>query len=325
MEKEKISVIVPCYKVEEFLVNCIESIINQTYKNLEIILVDDGSPDSCGNICDDYQKKDRRIKVIHKENGGLSDARNAGMKVATGEYLAFVDSDDYINSNMYKCLYDNLKKYKADISICSIKKTDSVSLDKNVLEKNVPEVFSKMNVYENLYNNLAVETVVAWNKLYKRKVFKDIWYPVGKINEDEAIIHKLINNVKKVVYTPCKYYYYYQRPGSIMNDYKERNLGVFEWFFERGKFFRENGFTKLDAYNNYMICFQSTFHYNKVRKLGEKYDIIKKNLKKQIKEYGKLVKKSKDNTFFQKFVVSCFMLSSYTLIVFSKVNSILKK
>lgn len=325
MEKEKISVIVPCYKVQEFLPNCIESIINQTYRNLEIILVDDGSPDDCGRICDEYQKKDKRIKVIHKKNGGLSDARNAGIKVSSGDYLAFVDSDDYINYNMYKCLYDNLKKYKADISVCGINKTSSVDLDKERLEDNNVKVFDGVDTYYNLYNSLAVETVVAWNKLYKRKVFKNILYPVGKINEDEAIIHRLLANTRRIVYSSVKYYYYYQRPSSIMNDYKERNLEVFEWFFERGKYFKENGFDRLEAYNNYMICFQSAFHYNKVRNLKGKYDIIEKNLKNQIKEYGKLVKKSKENTFFQKVIVTCFIMNPKSLVIFSKINSFFRK
>ena len=121
-----ISVIIPVYKVEKYLSKCVESIINQTYKNLEIILVNDGSPDNCGEICDEYAKKDSRIKVIHKENGGLSDARNAGIEIASGQYIAFVDSDDYIASNMYERMYETKKDIKNirsnDISYCNIKK-----------------------------------------------------------------------------------------------------------------------------------------------------------------------------------------------------------
>ena len=116
--EELISVIVPIYKVEHYLPKCIDSIIHQTYQNLEIILVDDGSPDNCPEICDEYAKRDKRIKVVHQENGGLSAARNSGVEMANGEFLCFVDSDDYIHPKMYEILYKNLKKFKADISIC---------------------------------------------------------------------------------------------------------------------------------------------------------------------------------------------------------------
>lgn len=119
MEEGKISVIVPIYKVENYLNRCVESIRKQTYRNLEIILVDDGSPDACGEMCDRYAQEDSRIRVIHKENGGLSDARNAGIEVATGEYIAFVDSDDWIDDKMYEVLYSTLLKYNADIAECS--------------------------------------------------------------------------------------------------------------------------------------------------------------------------------------------------------------
>ena len=117
----KVSIIVPIYKVEKYLNRCIDSILNQTYKNIEVILVDDGSPDRCGAICDNYSKIDKRIKVIHKKNEGLAEARNAGIKIATGEYISFVDSDDFINKNMYKVLYENAIKYDADISMCQFK------------------------------------------------------------------------------------------------------------------------------------------------------------------------------------------------------------
>ena len=121
MENPLISVIVPIYNVEEYLNRCVESIVNQTYQKLEIILVDDGSPDNCPRMCDDWAKKDSRIKVIHKENGGLSDARNAGMKITTGEYISFIDSDDYIETCMIEILYEAIKKYDCDIASCRVR------------------------------------------------------------------------------------------------------------------------------------------------------------------------------------------------------------
>ena len=121
MNLPKISVIIPVYKVEEYISRCIKSVVDQTYSNLEIILVDDGSPDNCPAICDKWAEKDSRIKVIHKKNGGLSDARNAGMQIASGEFIGFVDSDDWISKEMYQLLYENMKENESDISACGVK------------------------------------------------------------------------------------------------------------------------------------------------------------------------------------------------------------
>lgn len=132
MKEDLISIIVPVYKVENYLSKCLDSMICQTYKNIEIILVDDGSPDNSGKICDDYAKKDSRIKVIHKENGGLSDARNAGLKIATGKYIGFVDSDDYISVEMYEKLYNQAKKEDADIACCNYYR---VKMEKNLIKE----------------------------------------------------------------------------------------------------------------------------------------------------------------------------------------------
>ena len=137
MEEELISIIVPVYKVEKYLDKCINSIVSQTYKNLEVILVDDGSPDSCGKMCDEWTKKDTRIKVIHKENGGLSDARNFGLDCAKGKYIQFVDSDDYIEKDMIEFLYKNLKENNADISICSNYMVD----EENVINVGTRKIF----------------------------------------------------------------------------------------------------------------------------------------------------------------------------------------
>ena len=139
MEEGKISVIVPIYKVENYLNRCVESIRKQTYRNLEIILVDDGSPDACGEMCDRYAQEDSRIRVIHKENGGLSDARNAGIEVAAGEYIAFIDSDDWIDDKMYEVLYHTLLKYDADIAECSYRNLFGDSHIEEISEKfNIP-------------------------------------------------------------------------------------------------------------------------------------------------------------------------------------------
>ena len=172
MEKNiRISVVVPIYKVEKYIHKCIQSILAQTYKNLEIILVDDGSPDRCGAICDSYAKEDPRIKVIHKQNGGLSDARNAGIDAAEGGFIGFVDSDDYIAPQMYEQLIKQLVKYNADIAVCK-----SISVKEN--QEAVFTDSDTVRVYEDnaaramIYDNDF--TVNAWNKLYRSKLFNNI-------------------------------------------------------------------------------------------------------------------------------------------------------
>ena len=208
-----ISVIIPVYKVEQYLHKCIDSVINQTYSNLEIILVDDGSPDNCGMICDEYSQKDSRIRVIHKENGGLSDARNAGLDIATGDYIGFVDSDDYISIDMYSVLIQVLLQTNTDISMCGMydifegKTTISCNGDK--IEILSPSDGLRTCIYEQKIR------MCACNKLYKKNIFDTLRYPKGKTYEDAYIISDIFLIVSKasVIYKPL--YYYYHRPMSI--------------------------------------------------------------------------------------------------------------
>ena len=164
-----ISVIVPIYNVEKYLARCVDSIVNQTYKNLEIILIDDGSPDLCPQMCDDYAEKDSRIKVVHKKNGGLSDARNAGMAVATGEYISFIDSDDYVSDDFFECLLDVMNKENSDIAECSVVKFyednrfDEFSDDLSVKTYDTQDAMSAL-IAENPFHQHV------WNKLYKTKL-----------------------------------------------------------------------------------------------------------------------------------------------------------
>lgn len=211
-----ISVIVPIYNVEVYLPKCVDSILEQTYENLEIILVDDGSTDLSGAIADDYQKKDSRIRVIHKTNGGLSDARNCGIEEAHGEYFGFVDSDDYIAPDMYMTLYEIMIRYGAKISVCD--KFDvtegSVGVYEDVSDAEVfcTDAEEAMRIVLDGKRNYAY----AWNKLYKREVFDNIRYPVGKFIEDAFIILQLFDAAERVVFTTAKKYYYLCRPNSIM-------------------------------------------------------------------------------------------------------------
>lgn len=214
--KDLVSIVIPVYNVELYLKKCMESIINQTYKNLEIIIVDDGSLDNCPKICDEYSKKDKRIKVIHKENGGLSDARNAGIDIATGKYITFVDSDDYVSHDYVEYMYSLIRKYKAQIATCE---TEVINTEKNKLikptkfEENI-EVFSKKELFYNILFAQKVD-VSAYSKLYETSLFKDIRYPKGVVYEDTATTYKLIEKCNKIVTGNKKCYYYCLRYGSI--------------------------------------------------------------------------------------------------------------
>lgn len=212
----KISIIVPIYKVEKYLDRCINSILKQSYTNLEVILVDDGSPDRCGEICDKYAQIDKRIKVIHKKNGGLSSARNAGLRIASGDYISFVDSDDWIEPNMYQILLENAINFNADISVGGVR---------NLLEKgdefilintdsNLNDYIYSVDKHESIRKFLS-ESWAAWGKIYRKRIHKDILFPEGEINEDEAIALEVLTRCEKIVYTDEPLYNYIKRPNSI--------------------------------------------------------------------------------------------------------------
>ena len=212
-----ISIIVPIYNVEKYLDKCIDSIINQTYTNLEIILVDDGSPDNCPRICDQWALKDQRIIVIHKPNGGLSDARNVGIDMAKGEYYFFLDSDDWIRKDAIQILYSLLNEKDADISCCGVelKDEEGMSLSK-WSDENCPTLMDSDQSMEQYLSKISIGSI-AWNKLYKAELFEEIRYPVGRLHEDEFTTWKLIFKSHRIAYTPECLYYYVQRKGSIVN------------------------------------------------------------------------------------------------------------
>lgn len=208
-----ISVIVPVYNVEKYVEKCVRSIINQTYTKLEIILVDDGSTDASGNICDNIAKCEKRVKVIHKENGGLSDARNKGLEVAKGDFVSFIDSDDYISKEMIETLAYNIEQYNADISVCAY---DMIYENKNIIiaNKNMLQEYTAEQAIEVLFDKNDIG-VIAWNKLYKIELFNNVKFPVGKHFEDINTIYKVISMANKIVYDPIALYHYVQRNGSI--------------------------------------------------------------------------------------------------------------
>lgn len=238
--KDLISVIVPVYNVEKYLPQCIDSILNQTEKNLEIILVDDGSLDNSGKICDEFSKKDDRIVVIHKKNNGLSSARNAGLEIAKGNYIGFVDSDDWLDKSMYEVLLKLLKENNSDISCCDFFKTANSNDSIPHIDNEIINSYNNIESLNNFYNGLYTQTVVAWNKLYKRELFKDISYPVGKIHEDEGTTYKLYYKANKITYTNRPLYYYRITPNSITTSkFNKKRLDIIDVYDEKVKFIKD--------------------------------------------------------------------------------------
>ena len=300
---EKISIIVPIYNVEKYLEKCIKSILSQTYKNLEIILVDDGSPDKCGMICDKYKEIDDRIIVIHQENKGLSGARNTGLKNANGKYVCFIDSDDYINEHMIETLYENLIKTGSDISICDffqVKENENIKIKKI---ENAVKIMNKQECLKKLLYHKYKLDIVTWNKLYKQELFNNIEFPEGKIYEDFATIPFLIDNSNKICCTKQKLYFYVQRNGSINNKSKYNfkikdlieNLKIMEEFIE-DKY--------SEIYNEIIpgILFFNIIAINQMiqfNKYNENREYIL-NVQNKIKRYKKYILKSKGLSLTQK-------------------------
>ena len=240
-----ISVVVPIYKVERYLSACVDSIVNQTYSNLEIILVDDGSPDKCPEICDEYAKQDNRIRVIHQENGGLSAARNAGIDIASGDFLTFIDSDDFVAKNYVELLYNGVFKFDADISIATFftfSKEDELKIYCNDLpfeEITKEECFRR---YGALKAELSMSFISACNKLYKKDLFASVRFPMGKLYEDAFSTYKLLDKAKRIVFTLTQLYYYRMNPLSILGQsFREKHLEMVEAFRSGFDFFDEKG------------------------------------------------------------------------------------
>lgn len=227
MKEDLISIVIPVYNVEKYIKKCLESVLNQTYKNLEIIIVDDGSPDLCPKICDEYAKKDNRIRVIHKENGGLSDARNVGILHSTGKYITFIDSDDWVKNDFVESLYNNLVNNNCDISCCGI----VCYFEKNGMYKikgkeHIKKIYSKIEAQKYL-NILGYFDVAAWNKLYKKELFNGIKFPIGKTSEDYRIMFKIFDKINQLYYDSEPKYVYRQRTdGSITKTNSIRMDGI---------------------------------------------------------------------------------------------------
>lgn len=308
-----ISVIVPIYQSEEFLEKCLESIINQTYKNLEIILVDDGSPDNCPYICDEYKKKDKRIKVIHKENEGVSAARNDGIKIATGEYIGYVDSDDWIESNMYSVLYDNMQKYNADISICALERR--TGYDYKINNSNVKIETYNQEKYLLRFFKIGYQQIEYYppNKLFKRNLIEENQFPIGLTSEDVFGTYKAVLKANKIVKTTEVLYNYRFNENGITGSFSENDydlLTIWDMVVD---------YTKKHAsqYYDYALINRQRVDFTLLYRIAKEFKLkeIKKNervkpLLKSLKSNEKSLLKSKI-AFSRKVLIWCFCRNYY--------------
>lgn len=228
MKQPLVSVIIPIYKVYEYLDKCIESVVNQTYSNLQIILVDDGSPDGCAARCDEWAERDARISVIHKLNGGQADARNFGMRISNGDYVSFIDSDDYVSEDFIKVLLSTALEHNSDIVVCEYVKFFDEGEYEEYHDDSIVSNYSTLNGLSALIDENPFHLHV-WDKLYKRKVIKDICFEVGRIHEDVFWLYQAFGHAEKITKLNKTMYFYLQRKTSTMGQgYSLKSLDYLE-------------------------------------------------------------------------------------------------
>ncbi len=288
MENPLITVIVPVYKVEDYLERCVDSIVNQTYKNLEIILVDDGSPDRCGEMCEEIAKTDSRIKVIHKENGGLSSARNAGLDIMTGDYVGFVDSDDWIEKDMYSELYKLIKHYDTKIAVggiqCDYTSGKVIYFNPLYPDERDVKVFARVDALRELIFAKKISNSVC-DKLFDKSVFCSRRFTEGIVNEDFDLMPSLIDSVESVVYNPCPYYHYMMTDESITRgEFKERRFILAEISRKNLLFYKEKypELTLIAEAKHIELCIDLIYYAAK----GCKKHTKRKEIISEIKKYS---------------------------------------
>lgn len=300
IENKKITVIIPVYKVEKYLDKCVESVVSQTYKNLEIILVDDGSPDKCPTICDEWAKKDSRIKVIHKQNGGLSDARNVGIEQSSGDYIMFLDSDDYLDKTICEKLLNLNLKNATDFAfafpklIYENKEEPKVEVEKEIKT----DVVKGFDVVKSLLNPVSPYMVTAWAKLYKKEIFKRVRFELNRLHEDEFILHKIFEQSKSFAYTTEELYYYLQREGTITKTRKDKSyIDTFDAFTDRLNYLKN--FPELEQESVKWAIKKIRYTYLNMNKKVVSKEVQKKYLDAYKRYYKKLNKKTlKDIAFY---------------------------
>ena len=280
MSNNLISVIVPIFKVEQYLERCLKSLTTQSYSNLQIILVDDGSPDYCSNLCDTWIMNDNKIIVIHKPNGGLSDARNIGIPLATGTFISFIDSDDYVSDDFFEVLLSSMLKEQSDIVECGVarffenNKFEDYEDDYRIYSYHTEKALSGL-IAENPFHQHV------WNKLYKTELIQNSLFPFGKLNEDEFWTYQIFGRAKIVTKINKTMYFYFQRCSSIMGEgFNIRRLDALEGKGNRQRYIETNYpelFTqaKIDFFASCVFFAQMTFKYLKKEEKKKAIRIIK--------------------------------------------------
>ena len=291
MDRPLISIIVPVYNVERYLSQCIDSILAQTYENLEIILVDDGSTDNSGKICEDYADRNFRIKTVHKTNEGLANARNNGIEKAAGEYVSFVDSDDYIAKDYIEYLYDMVNANSAQIAVCGYQKvyeTESNSISDETNTKKSVRVYNSFNALSALLYQRGVISS-AWGRLFKRELFSTIRFPKGRRHEDVAVMYKLFDQAGTIAVGNQKKYYYRQRPDSIVHSaFDSRRMDYIIFTQECIEYMQDRhpDLENAAISRHFSACFEL---FASIGKNKKSYSKECEKLVREIKKYRKIV------------------------------------
>lgn len=309
MGEPLISVIVPIYNVEKYIYKCIDSILNQTYKNIEVILVDDESPDNCGRICDDYAKTNFNIKVIHKKNGGLSDARNAGLDIASGDFIGFVDSDDYISPEMYATLLKELINSNSDLAECAVERIYSDKIIKDDTgDVKILTGQEALEMHLKSDGNGYMPRTAVWSKLYKKDFFKTNRFPVGEIHEDYLLTCKSLYYANKVcLIDRCLYSHIYTNSSSITQaDFSQKDLFKEKQYFNRMKFLKDKGLKKHYQYakSKYYRLLLQFFYKCSFSGLENESNYYKKLIKNNAKDIMKTEENRKKRLEFRVFNIS---------------------
>jgi len=280
---EKISIIIPVYNVERYLRKCLNSLVQQTYHNLEIILVDDGSPDSSGQICDWYAKKDSRIHVIHKKNEGVARARNDGIEYASGDYISFVDSDDWMAANAYETLYKGLKRYCADCAVGGCVKV----IDKGGALQPKKRKHTKIRCQSSAeaMRHVLLEGSAIWNRLFKRELFEKIRFPLDRVNDDEVVALHVYAECKKIVFLDKDTYFYRIRQDSITTSaFSLRNIDYYYNSIDNLEFIK-NKMPRLVDCAEYKYIKTMLYSYVNLKRIKKnpKADKIRQQLYRDIK------------------------------------------
>lgn len=302
-----ITVIVPIYDVEQYLNTCIESITQQAYENLEILLIDDGSPDNCPHMCDQWAKKDNRIKVIHKKNGGLSSARNAGLDVCTGDYISFVDSDDYLHKDMYSILMHDIKEKNVDVVKCAKYYDVEGEVERDCI-LNTPKEYTKEEILHNYFYYQEDFCGGCWDKLYKAELFRNIRFPEGINSEDYYMYVQLYTKINKLYFNNVPLYFYRIRENSIcrkpeINEHSFDKIIVSDMVYE----YIENN---ISQYIEDAKAFQAISRFAIYNRLISDYGYqnFKKEWQKDIKRFLHTVLRNKKINMIFKFKYLMFAL-----------------